>query len=207
MVLLSVVFLAIAVSFDALAIGITYGLNRITIPLWSNVVLSLVSGCTFLVTMLLGALFERRLDPRLTTILGGVIFLALGFYSLWRNYRVTQVSGVLINWRIPVLGLIIQVFKEPLSADADQSKHITSAEALILGGALALDATAAGFGAAVLTLPVWPTTMAVMLASLVFISQGLKVGASLVDDPKKQQDWRWVPGTIILFLGLFKLFF
>lgn len=207
MVWLSVIFVAIAVSFDALAIGITYGLNRITIPLWSRVVLSLVSGCTFFLTMLLGVLLERQLEPRFTAVFGSVVFIAIGFYNLWRNYRVAQTPRVLINWHIPVLGLLIQVFQEPLSADTDHSKHITGAEALILGSALALDAVAAGFGAAVLALPILPTTLAVGLASFGFITQGLKAGVELADAPRPHYDWRWVPGAIILFLGIFKLFF
>jgi len=207
MVWLSVFLLAVAVSFDALAIGITYGLNRISIPPWSKTVLSLVSGCTFLFTMVLGILLQRQLESRNTGVIGGLMFILLGLYNLWRNYGVTRDTRMLIDWHIPVLGLIIQVFQKPLSADADYSKHITGPEAFILGSALALDAIAAGFGAAVLALPILPTTISVMLASFLFVSWGLKIGAGLGDAPKQKHDWRWLPGTIILLLGIFKLFF
>lgn len=207
MIWLSVIFLAIAVSFDALAIGISYGMNRISIPVESKLILSLVSGCSVYLSMLLGMFLEQQLAPQFTTILGGLIFIFLGFYNLWRSYRVTKTQRVLVNLRIPLLGLIVQVFQEPLSADYDHSQHITGSEAMILGGALALDAIAAGFGAAILNLPILPTTLAVMLASFIFISQGLKTGINIATSPIQQRDLRWLPGLIILLIGILKLFF
>lgn len=204
---LSVFFLAIAVSFDALAIGITYSLNEIRIPLRSKSILSLVSGCTFLIALLGGMQLEKHLNSYNTGLLGGIIFIFLGLYNLWRNYRPEKTSPILLQWRIPVLGLIVQVFQEPLKADADDSKHITGPEAFILGGVLALDSIAAGFGAAVLGLPPIATTLSIAIASLLFISWGLHLGIRLKDSKTPRLDWRWVPGTIIIVLGISKIIF
>ncbi|NMB00654.1 MAG: sporulation membrane protein YtaF [Firmicutes bacterium] len=206
MIWISVLVLAIAVSFDSLALGITYGLNRITIPLGSKLVLSLISGCSVLVAMAIGWILEQQISSSLANIMGAIIFILLGIYNLWRSYRSDQVR-ILINWRIPFLGLIIQVLQEPLSADTDQSQTITGVEAFILGGALALDAIGAGFGAAMLSLPIVPTTIAVMLASFVFISKGLQTGASSLATPSKGPDLRWMPGVIVISLGILKIIF
>lgn len=200
----SVLLLAVVVSFDSLAMGITYGLNGIAIPLGSKVVLSFVSGCSVLIAMSLGLLLEQKISASLATILGGIIFILLGLYHLWRSYR-SDDSKILINWRIPIFGLIIQVLQEPLAADSDQSQTIAGAEAFVLGGALALDAVAAGFGAAMLALPIWPSTIAVMLASFIFISQGLKTGSSLTLRPRKGPDLRWMPGIIVISMGLLRI--
>lgn len=203
---LSVIFLAVAVSFDALAIGITYGMNRITISLWPKVVLSLVSGCSVFLAMFLGQLLSRILTAEFTALIGGLIFIVLGLYSIWRNYRATETGRVLINWRIPILGLIVQVFQEPLAADSDQSKDIRGAEAFVLGGALALDAIAAGIAAALLQLPPLPTTLSVMAASFIFITWGLKTGQKLSSLSVTGYDLRWVPGMIIIMIGIAKFF-
>ncbi len=207
MVVLSVIFLAVAVSFDALAIGITYGMNRITIALWPKVVLSLVSGCSVFLAMIIGQLLNRFFTAQFTAAVGGSIFVVLGLYNLWRSYRTTNDGRVLLNWRIPILGLIIQVFQEPLAADSDQSKDISGVEAIILGGALALDAVAAGIAAALLQLPPFPTTLSVMAASFLFITQGLKTGRRLSSISQTQRDLRWVPGLIIILIGIAKFFF
>lgn len=207
MIWFSLIFLAIAVSFDALAIGVTYSLNQIQIPLGSKLILSLISGCTFFFSMLLGMQLEKQLCSFNTGFLSGVIFIFLGLYNLWRSYKTNKKSPFLINWRVPIFGLIIQVFQEPLSADADHSKHITGPEAFVLGSALALDAIAAGFGAAILNLPLLPTVLAITLGSLTMISGGLVLGNKLQAQHKQYFDWRWIPGTIIILLGFVKIFF
>lgn len=206
MVALSVIFLAVAVSFDAFAIGITYGMNRITISLWPKTVLSLISGCFVFLAMLFGQFLSGILTAEITAALGGVIFIVLGLYNIWRNYRVTETGRILLNWRIPLLGLIIQVFQEPLTADSDHSKDIKGSEALILGGALALDAIAAGIAAALLFLPPYPTTLAVTAASFLFVSQGLKTGKRLLSASHTQRDLRWIPGLLIILIGVAKFF-
>lgn len=204
--LLSALFLAVAVSFDSLAIGITYGLNKISIPIVSKLILSLVSGLSFFLAMLFGRLLEQQINPNFATILGGVLFILLGLYNLWRSYRPTQ-EGILIRLRLPFLGLIVQVLQEPLKADYDHSQHIAGNEAILLGFVLALDALTAGFGAAFLGLPLWITTLAVMLMCLLFLSQGLRIGHYWQDSPRSKLDFRWIPGCIILTIGFIKIFF
>ncbi len=206
MLLISTTLLAVAVSFDSLTMGITYGLNSINIPSRSKIVLSLVSGVTLFISMVLGDVLEQRLNPAFTNTLGGFIFIMLGLYNLWRSYRPSQ-EKILINLRIPILGVIVQVFQEPLKADSDGSHHITMPEALILGGALALDAIAAGLGAAVLGLPHLSTTCSVIFASYAFISLGLNLGKHFTELPAGYSSLRWIPGTIVIFLGIFKVCF
>jgi len=203
-----VILLAVAVSLDSLTIGVTYGMNFIAIPLVSKVVLSIVSGSSVLISMVLGWIFEQRISSGLATVLGGLIFVLLGLYQLWRSYRPSG-SRILVNWRIPVLGLIIEVWQEPLRADSDQSQTISGEEAFILGGALALDAAAAGFGAAMLGLPIWSTTIAVMIGSYFFIALGLKAGVvlALTSLPRFKRDLRWLPGALVIAVGLLKIIF
>jgi putative sporulation protein YtaF len=104
-----VILLAVAVSVDSLTIGVTYGMNFIAIPPLSKAVLSLVSGLSVLVSMAVGWVFEQRIHSSLATLLGGLVFVLLGLYQLWRNYR-PPASRMLIDWRIPVLGLIIKLW-------------------------------------------------------------------------------------------------
>ncbi len=204
MIWISVLLLAVAVSFDSLAMGITYGMNRIIIPLASKVVLSMVSGLSLAVSMALGGILEQLISPESASAIGGGFFVLLGLYHLWRNYRPNE-SRTLLKWRIPILGLIIQICQEPLLADRDHSQTISGQEAVVLGGALALDAVVAGFGAAMLTLPLWPTTIAVMLGSYFFISQGIKTGAAIATSSVLRRDLRWLPGAIVLGIGIAKI--
>lgn len=215
MIWISVLFLAVAVSFDSLAIGASYGLNGILIPLSSKGIMSLVSGFSLLLAMAFQSSIEHWIHPSVSAILGGLLFIVLGIYNLWRSYGTGRKSSPRKYFskkhskcylQIPMLNSLFQVFREPLKADRDHSQHITGWEAMILGAVLALDALAAGFGAALLHLPPWPTALAVVIASFIFISKGLEMGLQLRKSPKPQHDLRWVPGITILILGLLKMF-
>lgn len=202
--LLSILFLAVAVSFDSLAMGITYGLNRIRVPFWSKVVLSIVSGISLLVSMIVGGILREFIHPAIATVIGGIIFVLLGLYQIWSSYRPAQ-PRILLNLRIPLFGLIIQVLQEPLLADRDQSQTISGHEAFLLGTALALDAIAAGFAASLLRLPLLGATSSVLVASFLFMSLGLELGTNAASSPLSKPFLRWLPGMVILCLGLVKI--
>jgi len=78
MLVLSVIFLAIAVSFDAFAIGITYGMNRITISLWPKAVLSIVSGLFIFLQYALRAAVRTTVIPQTKRHNGGTDLHPLG---------------------------------------------------------------------------------------------------------------------------------
>jgi len=202
--LISVILLAVAVSLDSLAMGITYGTNQITIPLLSKVILSVVSGFSVFVSMTMGFFLEQRMSSATATTIGGITFVLLGLYHLWCNYRPVQ-ARILVNIRVPFLGLVIQVLQEPLLADRDRSQTISGEEAVVLGSALALDAMAAGFGAAMLGLPVVGATISVMVGSYFFITQGLQIGSNLASSWLPKSVLRWLPGTVVLCMGLIKM--
>ncbi|NLJ75411.1 MAG: sporulation membrane protein YtaF [Firmicutes bacterium] len=204
MIWLSITFVAIAVSFDAFFIGITYGLSRISISYLARILLSLVSGCTVLLAMLVGQYLGKLLTPSSANFVGGLILILLGLYTLWRNNRPLS-PRVFIHVRIPILGLIIQVFQEPLSADYDHSLHISSAEALVLGAALALDAAVAGVGAAILQFPALHTASAVGAASFLFISSGIHAGERLIESASTKTKLQWIPGLLIILIGFFRI--
>ncbi len=218
---ISVLLLAAAVSFDSLAIGITYGMADIKIPWFPRILLSLISALFLLVAMTLGSWITHYLSPGFAEILGGLILLLLGIYSLWRTLQQSKMQDqvapnnhpheqrkgyqpyIIYDVRIAFLGLIIHVIREPLAADYDRSKVISIQEALVLGFALALDALAAGIGAAILEFPAWPTALAVMIANFIFVSKGLNSGSFLRETTNLPL--RWLPAIVIIFLGLLRI--
>lgn len=219
---IQVILLAAAVSFDSLAIGMTYGMAKITIPMTPRLLISVISGLSLFLAMIVGGWIASYFSPYYAEIFGGIILIALGAYSLWRGYQHSSSSTTLRNeenknppelevnpsliydFKIPILGLVVQVFKQPLAADYDRSKRISVPEACVLGLVLALDAFAAGIGAAVLGFPPVLTALAVMIASLLFVSKGLLAGKRLLNSLNRLTV-QWIPGSIIMIIGLLKL--
>jgi len=119
----------------------------------------------------------------------------------------TAVAGddwaALLRIHVRALGVVIQVLREPMRADVDGSGFIDAGEALVLGGALGLDALAAGFGAAFIGFGVY-TVAVVAAAQLLLTWCGLRLG--------RAHGARWlgdkgfyVPGAILILVGLLQL--
>lgn len=214
---LSILLLAIAVSFDSLAIGVTYGIAKIKIPTVPRILLSLVSAIFFFLAINLANILIEFFPSTVIDYLGGGILILLGVYSIWRagqlknndphlksQHRKQAVQQKIYKLKIPSLGLIINIIKEPLAADYDFSNIISNKEAILLGFALSLDAFGAGFSAAILKIPATATAIAVMIMNYIFVSQGLKGGIQInkkLNNPTIQ----WIPGLIIILLGIVKL--
>ncbi len=73
---LSLVFLSLAVSIDALAVGISLSLMRVGV-LWPSVVIGVVAGVFTLAGMRIGRALARR-SRRVAMVIGGAILIAIG---------------------------------------------------------------------------------------------------------------------------------
>lgn len=201
---LQVVLMAAAVSFDSLAIGVSYGVAEVNIPLKARLILALISSTVLGGAMAAGHVLQKWLPGSATNLLGGVILIGLGAYTLWRANSPAQVSQIM-NLRVPGLGLIIQVFREPLRADLNNDQVISIHESVLLGVTLAFDSLAAGIGAAILGLPVLGTCTAVVIASYAFISVGLHQGSRLSSHKVINSKIHSLPGYVIMLVGLLRI--
>lgn len=84
---ISLVALAFAVSLDGFGVGITYGLRRIKIPLLSIGIISLCSGLVIALSMQVGVLLSHVVSPGVASIVGAVILIVIGAWSLLQLIR------------------------------------------------------------------------------------------------------------------------
>lgn len=182
--------LAVAVSLDGVGVGLAFGLARVRLPLPSLLLIGIASGGAVLGSMALGAVASSFLSPVLAARVGGGILLGFGLFLLG------QYLGRGRN--------LVQLLDEPSRADLDQSGSIGLGEGLLLGGALAMDAFGAGFGAALAGLPPLVTGAAVAGAKVLLVggSYWLAGGISL----RAKAGWiRLLPGMLLAVLGLVKI--
>ncbi|WP_127582873.1 sporulation membrane protein YtaF [Paenibacillus koleovorans] len=230
----SLILLALAVSLDGFGVGITYGLRRIRIPLMSIAIISGCSGLIFWVAMQLGSYLSQFLSPRLATVIGALILIAVGLWALmqmFRNKGADEPSETSASKQSEVneelaplgdapaasadlrtviviewkqLGLVIQILRKPSLADVDQSGVISSSEAVLLGIALSLDAFGAGIGAAFLGFSSFLTAFVIACSSGFFIATGLRLGIFYAN-----RSWMkklsFLPGFLLIVMGLMKL--
>lgn len=84
---ISLLALALALSLDGFGVGITYGLRRTKIPLLSIVVISICSGLVIALSMQVGVLLSQVVSPDVASIVGAVILIGIGAWSLLQLIR------------------------------------------------------------------------------------------------------------------------
>ncbi|WP_458461743.1 manganese efflux pump [Paenibacillus sp.] len=84
---ISLLALALALSLDGFGVGITYGLRRTKIPLLSIAVISICSGLVIALSMQVGVLLSHVVSPDIASIVGAVILIGIGAWSLVQLIR------------------------------------------------------------------------------------------------------------------------
>ena len=103
------------------------------------------------------------------------------------------------------LGLVICVLRAPQAADMDRSGTISSAEAVLLGFALSLDALGAGVGAAMMGLPALPASLIIAATSGVFLLAGLRFGRRFAARLGGAKAVSVLPGLLLIATGIARL--
>lgn len=219
MELLHALIFALAVSLDGFGVGLAYGIRKVQVPGLSLLIICLTSTLAITLSMLFGSLVAGIISPAFAEKIGSVIMVAVGTWILlqslanlrreknkltgWEKATATENKPIL-NLKIPPLGIVVQILREPIRADFDCSGIISVKESLALGLALAMDALGAGFGAAVAGLKFLLVPLFVGIFKLIFVSSGLYLGQ------------RWglkamgekgavLPGIILIVLGLMRI--
>lgn len=221
--------MAMALSLDGLGVGLAYGLRRIKIPLGSLVMIALCTVVAMGTSMLFGSWVSTFLQFIPVNFLGAGLLLGIGIFQLIRAFKhrgeesITDLGPVvpamagtleksipleeeksepLFLIRLRLLGLVIQVMRTPDLADMDRSGAISWRESIILGSALAMDAFAAGLGAAM-------AGMMFMMIGVVALVQMLiiRLGQILAGKVPERLMGKaaYLPGIILIAIGLGKL--
>ncbi len=198
---------ALAISIDGFAVGLAYGVGRMIIPWYSLAVVCFTSALAILLSMSVGRLVGGFLSPEMGDRVGALIMVGVGCWLLLEAVvrKASKEAGVpLLCLHIRPLGIVIQILREPSTADRDGSGTISLSEAFALGAALAMDALGAGFGAAIAGFTLWHIPLFVGLFKLVLVSLGLRFGNHWGNNWLGERG-ALVPGLLLMALGLWKI--
>ncbi|MRH42891.1 sporulation membrane protein YtaF [Aquibacillus halophilus] len=200
--------LAFAVSLDSFMVAFTYGLRKMVLPLRSILVITIITGIIFYLSMLIGEMIASFLSVSIAESIGGWVLIFIGIWVIYQFFRTDKSSNegdpTLFKFEIKSLGIVIQILKKPMVADIDNSGKITGIEAFLLGLALSLDSFGAGIGAAMLGFSPLVAAVGIGATTGLFLAIGLKSGYLF-------SYWHWlqrltfVPGIILILIGIFKM--
>jgi putative sporulation protein YtaF len=207
---------ALALNLDSFGCGVAYGARRIKVPLISLLIISLISVGAISISMLGGRFIGSFISPELAKQLGGIILLCIGARVIYLARQAKylpekdKINETVIKQpkkveiRIPPLGLVVQILKEPASADLDRSGTISSREAFFLGIALAMDAFGAGFAISLMGFSICTTALVVGIGHYCLIYLGILIGRFIMATRFGCQ-LTALPGCILILLGVLKL--
>ncbi len=201
---------ALAVSSDGFVVGLAYGIRKIKIPLLSLLVICVASAGSVTLAMLLGRGLSTLLQPEMASRVGALTIIAIGLFFLMQLVR-DRIGAIeengdypLLSFKIKPLGVIIQILKEPSTADFDRSGEIGIREAFFLGLALAMDAFGAGIGISLAGYNILFTALSVGVLKFLLVSGGLILGRKVTSDCWEKMS-SGLTVLILLTIGILEL--
>ncbi len=192
--ILSILLFAISSNLDNLTVGIGYGMEKIEVNPLSNLIISLISAIGTFISMYLGTIVLKFLNKEITNLIGSGILIAIGLFFCYQFFKSKDVKND------------DDLIKNPKKADKDNSKHIEPREAVSLGFALTINNFGVGFGASIAGLSFILTSIVTFFISIIFLEGGYLLGNDVFAKIfGKYSDL--ISGLIIIFIGIYEIFF
>ncbi|MGU8319087.1 sporulation membrane protein YtaF [Clostridium perfringens] len=199
---LSILLFVIAASLDILVVSLAYGLKDIKINFSSTLVIASISALGTFISMILGKFLVDLIPVKLGDIIGGLVLLLLGFYSIYSYFKEKK---ILTSHNSEDNSSPTFILENPEVADKDKSGNIDFKESLALSLALALNNFGLGIGASISGLNIAFTTISTFIISLIFISLGFYLSKT-IKSKNISKNSNLIAGIIIIILSLFIIF-
>lgn len=200
--------LLIALSADAFAASLAYGMDRVKIPPLSAAIVALLSDFILIVSLFIGGFLQSFIPVSFTTVLSFLILLILGLIKLFdssikKKIKENRFSSKELRLSSKNLKFILTVYAKPQEANGDDIEVLSPAEAVSLGLALSLDSAAAGIGAASLHFPLLLTAILSFLIGMLTIFAGCRLGRTLA--ARSDFNFSIIGGILLILLAFSKL--
>ena len=221
--LLSIVILAFSSSIDSFGIGITYGLRKTNLNRLSKFILFMISIIITSISIFIGNKLTLIFTSSITKLLGSLILIIMGLIIIFQilaskkesSYSINNKSKITIDrciekkvykFFIKFLGITIQIIKDPISSDIDNSHNIDTKESIYLGIALSIDSFCIGIGSSILGLNSLFFPVLVASFQFIFLSIGKIIGEKVNKISKiPNNTWNLISGILLIIIGISKI--
>ncbi len=213
--MLSYFILAISSSIDSLGLGITYGIKNTKITIFAKIILFFTSLLFSSISISIGNLINNFFSSVVCNILSFLILFLMGVWIIVQAFNTSSkqkdISRASKNKKIykffiKSLGITIQIIKNPVNSDLDNSKKIEAREALYLSLALSLDSLCIGIGNSVMGNTSFIFPLLVATFQFIFLSIGLLFGKKINRVTNIPDNiWSIISGFLLIFISILKL--
>ncbi|AXI00732.1 sporulation membrane protein YtaF [Sporosarcina sp. PTS2304] len=188
---------AISSSIDNFGVGLSYGVQKVRVPIVSNLLIAVICFIFSIVGIISGVWIAELLPGSWPDIVAFAVLSLIGIRIMMIAFRQQNRSRS-------------SVLSEPEKMDFDKSSHISLGEALLLGVALSANALTNGVGAGLLELSAVAIAFSAAVGSYVTLWAGVELGNRLsnfhIGKMTVGQFGTFMSGIIILLIAITRLF-
>lgn len=200
-VILSAMLFALYSNLDNLVIGIAYGIKKINIKIFSNLIIAFITSTGTFLAMSIGFYITNFLPHNIANALGSLLIILLGGYFIYKSE-----SNLINNSKSNDLALkdIDDMIEYAKKTDLDNSGDINMRESLLISFGLALNNLGSGVAASVTGISISLTVVFTFILSIFTIIIGQYLGNSFLG----KLLGRYAPllsGFLLIILGILEL--
>lgn len=207
--LLSLVILAFSVSIDSFGIGITYGMRNTKIYRTAKIILFMISIIVTSLSLHLGLILNKWIHPGIAKLIGACFLIFMGLWIIYQALNtkkedfIKDSSPSVYEFMIRFLGITVQIIRNPISSDLDNSKRIDWKEAIYLGISLSIDSFGIGICSSMIGYQSFLFPVLVASFQLVFLSIGRLLGRKIVYVSRIPENiWNVLSGVLLICIGV-----
>lgn len=204
----NIIVLVSALCIDIFVASIAYGTNQMPLSRLQIVISNTICSVCLGASLLFGTFLDSLIPETFTKEICFFSLLLLGGIklsdSLIKHYVKThQNIKKKIHFKFSSLKFIINIYCNPLEADADNNQKLSLKEVIFFSLAMSIDSLIAGTMAAFLKISV-PLTMATtFIMGYIFTCLGQFIGHKI--SSKSSIDLSWIGGILFIILAFSKL--
>lgn len=80
--IISALLFSISANLDNIAIGLTYGIKKVNIPLYNNILISFITSIFTFLSMYIGTHIAHIIPQKIENIIGSLILITIGIYQI-----------------------------------------------------------------------------------------------------------------------------
>ena len=202
--ILSSLLFSVASNLDSIVIGIAYGIKKIKMKLFSNILIGIITTlCTF-ISMYMGKIILNFISINLANLIGSSIIIILGLYFLLESV----INLYINNKKVKSVSLknSDNMLEYAQKTDKDSSKYIDIKESITVGFSLAFNNIGTGIIASVVGIKMLWTTIFTFIFSILFIILGIYIGNNFIG----KMLGKFAPlisGLLLIGLGVIELLY
>lgn len=204
---LNILILVFALCLDTFVASAAYGTNRIYL---SHGQIAVFNGiCCFCLglSLLIGTFLDSQIPETFTKHICFFGLFSLGCLRLFdstirrflRHHRALHKN---LSFHFSHLRFIIDIYGDPMEADADQNQLLSWKEIIFFSLAMSIDSLLAGISAAFLKISIPITMAAAFLIGELFTYLGLFLGHKI--SRRCPKDLSWAGGVLFIILAILK---